>query len=188
MHKLRTKLFKKIKQEQCRRKKDLKQEHRPNNRLKKPEKEKKGFEEAGAEQREEKVSDFLLELAYFALRDKLQHRDFIGESGFSRLISPFQEVNEKKGWHQLLGDHKAPGFVALAKEFYANMVGVKGKTMFFKGKWISFSRDTINETFNLKVQRWVKIQETIKIVRVSKYCGLANRHKRKMEGNKENPT
>ena len=48
-----------------------------------------GAEEAGAEQREEKVSDFVSELAYFTWRDKLQHRDFIGERGFNRLISPF---------------------------------------------------------------------------------------------------
>ena len=34
-------------------------------------KRKRGAEEAGAEQREEKVSDFVSELAYFAWRDKL---------------------------------------------------------------------------------------------------------------------
>ena len=54
-------------------------------------KRKKGAEEARAEQREEKVSDFVSELDYFAWRGKLQHKDFIGERGFSRLISPFQE-------------------------------------------------------------------------------------------------
>ena len=59
-------------------------------------KRKMGAKEAGVEQREEKVSDFVSELAYFSLRDKLQHKDFIGERGFSRLISPFQEVIEKK--------------------------------------------------------------------------------------------
>ena len=60
-------------------------------------KRKKGAKEAGAEEREEKVSDFVSELAYFAWRDKLQHKDFIGERDFSRLISPFQEVIENKG-------------------------------------------------------------------------------------------
>ena len=45
-----------------------------------------GAEEAGAEQREEKASDFVSELAYFAWRDNLKHKDFISEKCFSRLI------------------------------------------------------------------------------------------------------
>ena len=48
----------------------------------------------------------------------------------------------------------APGFFALVKEFYANMVGVRGKTMCVRGKWISFSKEKINETFNLKDQKY----------------------------------
>ena len=78
--------------------------------------------------------------AYVALRDKLQQRDFIGERGFNKLISPFQEVIESKGWH-LFCEHKAPGFVDVMKEFYANMVGMKDKTMYVSGKWISFNRE-----------------------------------------------
>ena len=35
--------------------------------------------------------------AYVSWRDKLQHIDFIGERGFNKLISPFQEVIESKG-------------------------------------------------------------------------------------------
>ena len=50
---------------------------------------KKRVEEAEAESSEEKVGDWVSELAYFAWRDKLQHKDFIGERGFSKLISPF---------------------------------------------------------------------------------------------------
>ena len=29
------------------------------------------------------------------------------------------------------------------------MVGMKDKTMYVRGKWISFSRDKIDQTFNL---------------------------------------
>ena len=82
----------------------------------------------------------------------LKDRGFIFERGFNKLISPFIEILEKRGW-QLLGEHKAPGFVALVKVFYANMVGVKGKTVCVRGKWISFNKEKINETFNLKVQK-----------------------------------
>ena len=60
-------------------------------------KRKRGAEEAGTKQRKEKVSDFVAERAYFAWRDKLQHKDFISERGFSKLISPFVETIEKRG-------------------------------------------------------------------------------------------
>ena len=81
----------------------MQEEERPETRTKteQPTKEtrkrKRGVEEAETEQRKEKVSDFYSELAYFARKDKLQHKDFIGERGFSKLISPFLEIIEKRG-------------------------------------------------------------------------------------------
>ena len=81
----------------------------------------RGAEEAGAERSEEKASNWVLELAYFAWRDKLQHRDFIGKKGFSKWIYSFQEVIESMGWH-LFCEHKAPRFVDVVKKFYVNMV------------------------------------------------------------------
>ena len=80
---------------------------------------------------EEKLSDFVSERAYFAWRDKLQHKDFISERGFSKLISPFLEIIKKKGWH-LFCEHKAPGFVDVVKEFYSNMVELKEKTVYVR--------------------------------------------------------
>ena len=90
----------------------------------------------------------VLECAYFTWRDKLQHRDFIGERGFSKLISLFQEIVKSKGWH-LFCEHKALGFVDVVKEFYTNMVGMKDKTVYVKNKWISFSMEEIDKTYNL---------------------------------------
>ena len=55
-------------------------------------------------------------MAYIAWRDKLQHKYFIGERGFNKLVSPFRELVESKGWH-LFCEHKAPGFVDAVKEF-----------------------------------------------------------------------
>ena len=94
---------------------------------------------------------------------------------------------EKRGC-EILNEHKAPSFVALVKDFYANMVRVKEEKVCVRGKCISFSRETINETFNLKVKKRVKIQETVKRARIPKDYGPINRRKRKMEGNKENST
>ena len=95
------------------------------------------------------MSDFVSERDYFAWKEKLQYIVFIGERGFNKLISPFLETIEKKGWHMFC-EHKAPGFVDVVKEFNSKMVGLKEKTCYVKGKWISFSREKINETFNLK--------------------------------------
>ena len=113
-------------------------------------KRKRGNEEA--KNSEQKASEWVSDMAYIAWRDKLKHRDFIGERGFNKWISPFQELIESKGWH-LLCEHKAPGFVDVVKEFYANMVGTKGKVVYVKGRWVSFSREQINQTFNLKERK-----------------------------------
>ena len=104
------------------------------------------------ESNEQKASDWVSDLAYVAWKDKLQYKDFIGESGFNKWISPFQELVESMGWH-LFYEHKALGFVDVVKEFYANMVGMKDKTVYVRGRWISFSREQIDQTYNLQKRK-----------------------------------
>ena len=41
-------------------------------------------------------------------------------------------------------------FVDVVKEFYVNMVRMKDKTVYVRGKWISFSREQIDQTYNLQ--------------------------------------
>ena len=113
-------------------------------------KRKRGNEEA--ENSEQKASEWVFDMAYIAWRDKLQYKDFIGERGFNKWISPFQESIESKGWH-LFCKHKAPRSVDVVKEFYANMVGTKDKAVYVRGRWASFSREQINQTFNLKERK-----------------------------------
>ena len=105
-------------------------------------KRKRGAKEEISESSGEKASNWVSEQAYVAWRDKLQHRDFIGERGFNKWISPFQEIIESKGWH-LFCEHKVPRFVDVVKEFYANMVGMKDKKVYVRGKWIFFRREQI---------------------------------------------
>ena len=57
----------------------------------------RGAKEARAESSGDKESNWVSKQAYVAWRDKLQHRDFIRDRGFNKLISPFQEVIESKG-------------------------------------------------------------------------------------------
>ena len=68
-----------------------------------------GAKEIEAEHSEEKVNDWVSKIAFVTWRDKLQYKDFIGERGFSKWISLFQEIVEKRGW-LLFFEHKGPGF------------------------------------------------------------------------------
>ena len=111
-------------------------------------KRKTGDEEVRAESSEEKASDWVSDMAYVAWKGKLQYRDFIGERGFNKWISSFIEIIERKGGH-LFCEDKNPGFVDVVKEFYANMVGTKEKAVCVRGKWISFGREQIDQTYNL---------------------------------------
>ena len=38
----------------------------------------------------------------------------------------------------------------MVKEFYANMVGTKDKIVYVRVRWVSFSREQINQTFNIQ--------------------------------------
>ena len=58
-------------------------------------------------------------------------KGFVSERGFGKPISPFAEIIEKKGW-EFFCAHKAPGFSALAREFYANMVGMKEDSVYVR--------------------------------------------------------
>ena len=41
----------------------------------------------------------------------------------------------------------------MVKEFYANMVGTKDKVVYVRGRWVSFSREQINKTFNFRERK-----------------------------------
>ena len=41
----------------------------------------------------------------------------------------------------------------VVKEFYSNMLGLREKMCYVRGKWISFSREKVDETFNLKERK-----------------------------------
>ena len=109
------------------------------NQPKRQEKRKMGTKEVETEQRNEKERYFLSEKAFILMEKGLKDKGFIFERGFNKFISRFIEMLEKRGW-QIFGEHKPPGLVALVKEFYSIMVGVKGKKVYVRGKWISFSR------------------------------------------------
>ena len=78
----------------------------------------------------------------------LADKGFVSERGFGKLISPFSEIIEKIGWECFCA-HTAPGFAALAREFYANMVGIREDSIYVRGVLIPFGNKRINEMFKL---------------------------------------
>ena len=148
-------------------------------------KRKRGNEET--EIGEQKASEWVSNMAYISWRDKLQHRDFIGERGFSKWISPFQELIESKGWH-LLCEHKAPEYVDMVKEFYANMIGTKDKTIYVRGIWVSFSKEQINQTFNLQEMKdGSKFKRLIEAPNFHKIVDMLTGGKGKWNATRKNP-
>ena len=84
-----------------------------------------------AEQTEEgeakEDKDFVYSEAKDIWTKVLADKGFVNERGFGKLISHFSEIIEKRVWESFCA-HTATGFSALAREFYANMVGMKEDT------------------------------------------------------------
>ena len=80
----------------------------------------------------EKVRSLISDKAAAVMEKILKDRGFIVERRFRKLISPFTEMLEKRGW-QSLGEHKEPSCAALVKFFFANMVEEEGKKVYVRG-------------------------------------------------------
>ena len=116
----------------------------------------------------------------------MQYKDFIGKNGFNKLNSPFLETIEKRGCH-LFYEHKAPGFVDVVKEFYSNRLDLREKSCYVKGKWISFSREKIDETFNLKERNGLKFKKLLKEPDYQNIVDLLIDGMRKWSSTRKNP-
>ena len=119
---------------------------------------------------------------------QLAERGFIGERGFRKPISPFVELIEKRGW-EFFYEHKAPGFYALARELYANMVEMKDDDkVFVRGVWVSFRHTRINEIFKLKdLKHGSKFKKMVDNPTYDKILNLLTARQGKWEATKKNP-
>ena len=110
----------------------------------------KGRKHKRAEQAEESEDDkaFISDEAYSFWENNLSDKGFIRETGFGRFISPFAEIIEKMGW-SLFCKHKPPSFVAVVREFYANMMELKEDSVFVRGIWVPIGHERINEVFQI---------------------------------------
>ena len=131
--------------------------------------------------------EFISKEAHELWNKILFDKDFVGESGFGKLISPFSEVIDKRGWG-FFCEHKAPGFSALAREFYANMVGMKEDSIYVRGVWVPFGHRRINEMFKLReLKHGSKYKKMVENPNYEKILNLLTAGKGKWEATKNNP-
>ena len=139
---------------------------------------------------EEEIEDnkaFILDEAHAIWNKQLADKGFVNERGFGKLISPFSKIIENRGW-EFFCTHKAPGFAALAREFYANMVGMREDSVYVRGLWVPFGHRKINEIFQLKeLKHGSKFKKMVENPDHEKILNLLTVGKGKWGATKKNP-
>ena len=74
------------------------------------------------------------------------------------------------------------------KVFYANMVGMKDKVVYVRGKWISFDKEQIDQTYNLTERKdGSKFKKLVEALDIQKIVDLLTDGKGKWNATKKNP-
>ena len=144
-----------------------------------------------AEQTEERESeegkDFVSAEAKDIWTTVLTDKGFVCERGFWKIISYFSKIIEKRGWESFCA-HVAPGFSTMAREFYANMVGMREDTVYVRGVWVPFGHKRINEMFKLKeLKHSSKFKKLVENPDHEKIIDLLTSGQGKWEATRKNP-
>ena len=76
----------------------------------------------------------------------------------------------------------------MVKEFYTNMVGMKDKVVYIRGKWISFGREQIDQTYNLQERKnGSKFKRPVETHDNQKIVDLLTHGKGKWNATRKNP-
>ena len=76
----------------------------------------------------------------------------------------------------------------MVKEFYANMMGTKDKTIYVREICVSFNREHINQTFNLQVRKdGSKFKRLVETPNFRKIVDLLIDGKGKWNATRKNP-
>ena len=135
----------------------------------------------------EEEKDFISQEAKELWNKVMYDKEFVCERGFGKLISPFSEVIKKRGW-EFFYEHKAPGFSDLARELYANMVGMKDDSAYVRGVWVPFDDRRINEVFKLRdFKHGSKYKKLLENPNYEKIVNRLTRGEGKWEVTKKNP-
>ena len=149
----------------------------------------KRAEPTKAEQAEEFEDDkaFISDKAYSLWGKNLSDKGFIGEGGFGKFISPFVEKIEKRGW-SLFCTHKPLEFVAVVREFYANMAEMREDSVCVRGIWVPMGHERINEVFQIKdLKNGSKYKKLLKEPNHEKIVDFLTVGKGKWSSTKKNP-
>ena len=126
--------------------------------------------------------DFISKEAQELWNKILFDKEFVGERGFGKLISPFSEVIEKRGWG-FFCEHKVPEFSSLA-----SMVGIKDESVYVSGVWVPFGHRRINEMFKLRdLKHGSMYKKFIENPNYEKILNLLTAGEGKWETTKKNP-
>ena len=98
---------------------------------------------------EEKEDEFVSDEAYSIWKKHYASKGFVGERGFSQLISPFKELIEQRGWGKFCKHYKT-GYAAIVREFYSNLVGRKDNSVFVRGVWVPYGAENINAIYGME--------------------------------------
>ena len=148
---------------------------------------KRGMDEAEAEQKKDRARNFVSDKAEALMERSLKDRGFIAERGFKKLISPFVEMLEKRGWSSL-GEHKEPGYAALVKEFFANLEEREGKKVYVRGHWVDFNKEGTYRLYSLGVQKdGLKFKKQLREPEHQKIVDLLTVGKGEWKGTKKTP-
>ena len=101
---------------------------------------------------EEKEDEFVSDEAYSIWQKHYAGNGFVGERGFSQLISPFKELIEQQGWGKFRKHYKT-GYAAIVREFYSNLVGRKDNSVFVRGVWVPYGAESINAIYGMEGQK-----------------------------------
>ena len=103
-------------------------------------------------QQETEEDEFVSEEAFSNWKKHYAGKGFVGERGFSQLISPFKELIEQRGWGKFC-KHQKSGYAAVVREFYSNLVGRKENSVYVRGVWVPYGAETINEMYGMEGQK-----------------------------------
>ena len=103
-------------------------------------------------EQEEEEDEFVSEEAHSLWTRHYAGKGFIGERGFSQLISPFKELIEQRGWEKFCKHYKTR-YAVIVREFYSNLVGRKENSVFVKGVWVPYGAKMINAIYGMEGHR-----------------------------------
>ena len=103
-------------------------------------------------QQEEEEDEFISEEAFSIWKKHYGGKGFVGERGFSQLISPFKELIEQRGWGKFC-KHQRSCYAAVVREFYSNLVRRKENSFFVRGVWVPYGAETMNAMYGMEGQK-----------------------------------